>query len=337
MKQLTQEKRENAIALINQGKSIRYISQHLHLGYGTVQRLLQMSGVQKNSKTGRPRKLSERQKLYCVRKITSGGIQTASNVAKELENEQGLKVHRTTISRALNESGLRSGEKKKKPALSKKNMKERLTFAKKYSNWTTSDWKRVIFSDETKINRFNSDGRSWSWFREGETLQPRNVAQNVKHGGGSIMIWGCICADGVGYMCKIDGRMDKDLYLSILKQDLQKTIEYYNIDESEMIFQHDNDPKHKARMVQKWLSERDFTVLDWPAQSPDLNPIENLWAHLKRKLNSYETPPNGIFELWERVQDEWNRIESETCLKLIESMPHRLSEVIKAKGRWTRY
>ena len=77
--------------------------------------------------------------------------------------------------------------------------------------------------------------------------------------------------------------------------------------------------------------------MKWPAQSPDLNPIENLWAILKRRLNQYEQPPRGMVELWERVQAKWDEIDKEMCMKLIESMPRRIDAVLKSKGMWTNY
>lgn len=78
--------------------------------------------------------------------------------------------------------------------------------------------------------------------------------------------------------------------------------------------------------------------MDWPAQSPDLNPVENMWALLKKRLfSNYEQPPGGMQELWERVSDIWYKITKEECQKYIESMHNRCKQVIKAKGRWIKY
>ena len=91
------------------------------------------------------------------------------------------------------------------------------------------DWKRVIWSDETKINCLGSDGHKWAWKKAGEGLSNRLVKETVKFDGGSVMMWGCIMWQGVGFATKIDGRMDGDLYLQILKDELQQTLEYYSL------------------------------------------------------------------------------------------------------------
>jgi hypothetical protein len=89
--------------------------------------------------------------------------------------------------------------------------------------------------------------------------------------------------------------------------------------------------------VQEWLRQQKFDVLEWPSQSPDLNPIEHLWAIIKRRLNEYDRAPTGMIELWERIQEQWNKITPDECLRLIDSMPRRVQAVLKAKGGWTDY
>jgi hypothetical protein len=103
--------------------------------------------------------------------------------------------------------------KRKRPLLTKRHMKERLDFAIAHKDWTVEDWKRVVWSDETKINRLGSDGRKWVWKKAGEGLSERLVKGTKKFWGGSLMMWGCMMWEGVGYGCKIDGRMDGDLYV----------------------------------------------------------------------------------------------------------------------------
>ena len=75
----------------------------------------------------------------------------------------------------------------------------------------------------------------------------------------------------------------------------------------------------------------------WPAQPSDLSPHEHLWGYLKMRPAEYEYPPNGIHELWERSQVEWEKIPAEECQKLIEGMPRGIQEVLRAQGGYAKY
>lgn len=227
--------------------------------------------------------------------------------------------------------------KQKRPKLTKIHRRKRREWAEAHANWTVEDWKRVVWSDETKVNRLGSDGRVWVWKKAGEGLNDRLVEETTKFGGGSLMMWGCMFWEGPGYACKIDGKMDADLYVSILEEDLQKSLGYYGFGVEDIIFQQDNDPKHKSKKATNWFSDHGMEVMVWPPQSPDLNPIEHLWTYLKTKLGEYERPPAGIEELWKRAEKEWDAIPPAVCQNLIESMPRRVQAVLKAKGAYTKY
>ena len=135
-----------------------------------------------------------------------------------------------------------------------------------------NNWKHFIWSDETKINRIGSYGRKWAWKEAGESLSNRLVKGTVNFEGGSVMMWGCMTWDEVGMACKMDGKMDANLYVQILKDKLQQTLVDYEFTLEDIIFQQNNNPKHTSRKAKEWLREHEFEVMIWPTQYPDLNP-----------------------------------------------------------------
>jgi transposase len=338
MKPISTSQRQNIISLSSLGISTRKIASQTGLGKSTVAQVLQeIQPERPRLHGGHPSKLSATNKRAIVQQIITGKAKNAVQATQFINSIIDSPVSSQTVRNTLKEASLKAVVKKKKPLLSVNHRKRRLSFALKYQHWTVEDWKRVIWSDETKINRIGSDGQEYVWKRKGEGLITREVKGTVKFGGGSLMVWGCIGWNGVGVLSEVEGRMDAEQYVAILEQGLLQSMEESGIPPDDIIFQQDNDPKHTSRRAQTWFAEQEIKLLDWPAQSPDLNPIEHTWNHLKRCLSAYESAPTGVHQLWERVVIEWGKISMEQCQKWIESMPRRIEAVIKAKGAHTKY
>jgi hypothetical protein len=152
-----------------------------------------------------------------------------------------------------------------------------------------------------------------------------------------VLKWGCIAPKGVGRLHRIQGTMDAALYVRILQECLLPTMAGMGTTRGHMVFQHDNDPKHTAKKTAKWLFDQGIPTLKWPAQSPDLNPIEHVWAELERRLAKYPNRPRIKGELWERLQAEWAKLDTGYITRLYESMPRRVRAVCAAHGGSTKY
>lgn len=339
MRPISATQHSSVVSLLNEGYSQCQIQAKTGLGKGTVWRISkEVEETKENHPGGRPSKLSTRNKQAIIRQITTGKLDNAVQATKFINSIIPDPVSTHTIRRVLKQDGFYSSTKKKVPMLKASHRQRRLKFARDHENWTVEDWKRVLWSDETKINRIGSDGRVVVWKRRGEPPSDRTTTPTVKHGGGNnLMVWGCMGWNGVGKLVEVEGIMDARQYCDILDEGVVESFEKLDMEEGERYFQQDNDPKHTSKLATTWFLDNNILVIQWPAQSPDLNPIEHLWFHIKRKLQEYEIPPKGVHELWERVAKEWNEIPPEVCQRLIESMPRRVAAVIKAKGGHTKY
>jgi len=338
MKAISSAQRDNILSLSTAGLSACQIASRTGVCKSTVAKLTKECHPGKeNSSGGRPSKLTSTDRRAIIQHITTGKADNAVQVTHHINSIITTPVSSQTVRNVLKAANLKAVTKKKKPLLSISHRKRRLDFALAHQNWTVEGWKRVIWSDETKINRIGSDGKVYVWKKKGGPLTDREINGTLKFGGGSLMVWGCMGWNGVGMLAEVEGRMDAEQYVDILNHHLLPSMAESGIDEEDIIFQQDNDPKHTSRRAREWFEEHNIHLLDWPAQSPDVNVIEHLWGILKKKLIAYEHPPKGVWELWERVVVEWGQITAEDCQKLIESMPRRIEAVIKAKGGHTKY
>ncbi len=222
-----------------------------------------------------------------------------------------------------------------KPLLNQRQRQKRLTWAVEKKNWTVAQWSKVLFSDESKfcISFGNQGPRVWR--KSGEAQNPCCLKSSVKFPQ-PVMIWAAMSSAGVGPLCFLKSTVNAAIYQEILEHfTLPSADKLYGDDD--FIFQQDLAPAHTAKGTKSWFNDHGVTLLDSskPANSPDLNPIENLWGIVKRKMR--DTRPNNADELKATVKETWASIPPQQCHKLITSMPRRIEAVIKAKGGPTKY
>lgn len=265
--------------------------------------------------------------------IESGEARDGADVKKQLFPT----VPARTIRRELCEIGLNGRVRRKKPMLTRKHVEKRLEWAKAHVDWTLEQWLCVYFSDESKFCLTGSDGKRYCRRRTGEEFLPQNVTKTVKHGGGSLMVWGCITPDGVGRLHRVEGKMNAAQYVSILEEELFGTLRDHSSFIDGIYFQQDNDPKHTSKLAKYWFIANDVDVLPWAASSADANIIEPVWDHLDRRVRMRPHHPTNLNELWEVLQEEWYSIDVQYIRNLYMSMPRRVAAILEAKGSYTKY
>lgn len=337
-KRLTLEIRELILHHYKEGVSQRQICEKVNVPKSTIQgvisRFLHENRVADKGRIAPNKIFNEKDERKIIRISKNNPRMSAPMLAKEMEEGLGKTCHPQTIRRVLSNGGMYCRMARRKPYLSDKNKKARVKFAKDHVAKGQTFWNSVLFCDESKYNIFGCDGDRRIYRMNGAALKEQNLYATVKHGRGHVMVWGCMSASGVGKLVFIDGIMEKTQYLRILQENLQASVDQLELGTGYRFYQ-DNDPKHKSGIVQSWLIWTCPHIVQTPAQSPDLNPIENLWDYLERMIRKRKI--TGLPSLKIALQEEWAKIPASYTQKLVDSIPRRLNMVIAQKGLPTKY
>jgi transposase len=248
---------------------------------------------------------------------------SSSDIAMEIKCE-GTEISASTVRRRLNESGLFYLAPLKKPLLTETARENRMKWAKEMK---TTDWSKVMFTDETTVEMFQPPTRVWR--SVGEEVNYPTVKHPYK-----VHVWGCFCASGFGSIYCFTENLDSDLLCTIYKKTLFPSFKkYFREERSNWMLQCDNDPKHNSNKTKALLEEEGVTRLPWPSYSPDQNPIENVWHILKSNIAEYQ--PTTAHQLIKAIKTEWGKLTTEYATHLAESMSNRIQALLSREGDYT--
>lgn len=339
MPRLTTEQRAVIVHLHGQGKSNKKIAAEVGCSMkgvaGTIQRWKETGNTTESAGRGRKRASSQRDDRVLVRLSLADRSLNSTELAREWKESAGVTLSSSTVRKRLIANGLRACKARKKPLLTEIQRKRRLEWARQHRSWTVEQWQRVLFSDESTFTINCHTGNSYVRRRPGEEYKPCCLKPTLKHPT-SVMIWGCMSGDGVGRLTVVDGMMNGRKYTEVLERVMLPSKRDRGWQDGTWSFQDDNAPCHRSRLVKDWMADHQVNNLPWPAQSPDLNPIENLWNLVGREVA--RDKPKTKRELIEKLIHAWYHvIKPETVAELVKSMPRRCQAVIKSKGWPTKY
>ena len=259
---------------------------------------------------------------------------SSKEMAQEFSSVFSESISPSYLRKILVKRGIRSYKAIKKPYLTKRMVQKRKYFADSMIDKPDEFWKDVFFSDETYIEiNFGSVINRVRRFSSSDPINQKFLKNTVKFPT-KVMLWGCINYNGAGLLKICEGTMNSAKYKQVLESKLLPSIQKFSI--SNPIHLDDSAPCHRTNEIKAWHSQNGIQKIDWPGNSPDLNPIENLWSILKYKIK--RRPINSKIKLIEEIKKIWdNEISQELCANLVMSMPKRLAEVKKCKGKITKY
>lgn len=329
-----------AVTLIETGVSQRQVGQRLGVSQSVISRLWnryqELHSVHRRPGQGRRRSTSDVDDRYLRLSALRHRFSTARELQNELSRATGTRISDQTVRNRLRESGLRSRRPVQVPRLTLRHKRNRMQFARAHRRWQLQNWRRVLFSDESKFTLFGNDGRARVFRRRNERFNPCCLSTRVPFGGGSLMVWGGITVnDRTDLVIIRNGSLTARRYIDeVLDVQVRHRAEAGG---DNFIFMHDGARPHAAGLVREYLQVHNISTLDWPACSPDLNPIEHVWDQLGRSIRSRQNQPTTLDDLETALREEWERLPQENLRRLIRSMPRRIRAVITARGGNTRY
>jgi Fe2+ or Zn2+ uptake regulation protein len=288
--------------------------------YRNLKKIQDTGNVKHKGGSGRIKKITPNAARAIGQYIRRQPTLSAKSVAAKLKDIK-VNVSRSTVSRHLAGLGYKNALPLATPILTHAHKQKRVEWAQKHKD---DNWKRTLFSDETAFQLFRNTIKHW--YKNARPIRPMPKDRS------KIFAWGGFCIKGTTSLFCFRQIMTGKFYTEILEKHIPEVRRMLG---SRWRLQQDNDPKHTSRIAKEFLGNNVPEVMDWPSNSPDLNPIENLWAIVKRNVELRK--PKNLGELEVFLGEEWENIPNSLLINLVNSMPQRCKEVIEKNGERISY
>lgn len=343
VRQMTDLERARAIGMLDAGMSIRAVARQIGRSHTAIRKLqikCRETGSVAHATRGlrlNMRSTTRRADRRLLRMVKGSPTLPATllRLMWAERSRRGNVLSAQTIRRRLRESGLRSRKMRKRSRLTPTHVASREQWAMQRVHWRQQQWRRVIFTDESRFRLFRADGRIRVWRQPRQEMLPQHV-QKSESQSASIHVWAGITMHAKTELVFLDATVTAESYANLLQTRLLPFIDASCGGVGNCVLQDDNAPPHRAAAVAHLKELLHLRTLRWPSRSPDMNPIEHVWDYLKRSIRR-DNPPQNVAQLRESLSTAWQQLPQDFLRRLVLGMPRRVSALLHSRGCYTRY
>ncbi|GFW84992.1 transposable element Tcb2 transposase [Trichonephila clavipes] len=280
---------------------------------------------------GRVRSTTPAEDRYIVLSTKRNRRTTSQQVTNQFLAASGKQISRKTVARRLRGGGLYARRLVVCVPLTRQHRTARLQWCREHHNWTGQNWACVLFSDESRFSLSSDCRRQLIWRESGTAYRPENIQEKHRYPTCTIMVWAGIMIHGRTRLHVVaNGTMTGQRYIDEVL--LLHVRLFRGAVGDKFVFMDDNATCHRTLAVQDCLDSEGIQRLVWPARSPDLNPIENVWDALGRQVSGRNYPPTNNNTLIRALTEEWEKLPQQLLDNVVLSIVRRVKCCITLHG-----